>query len=168
MDKEVVLNEYQVLRAEILMRANLLHQHVTVAAVTWVVLLVSSFISYSILEPELFISFLLFIPLVFSSLIFNYQDNQRTLERTAKYIEEVINPKFHGELEWEKWFAKQKQQSQFSSSYKVLVFLLPFLIPIMVLSYHPLNTWQTLLAIFDIVLLVMILVNFRYKLYRVK
>lgn len=168
MSNEVIIEEYRVLRAEIQMRAKLLHQLATMVSIFWLVLIISAFWLQNLLTQALFIDFLLLIPLIFTWLTFNYQDNQRTMERAAKYIDEVLNPKLNNELTWERWFASQKKIYQFSSSFKVLGLLFPFILPIIIFTTQALTNYQTSLGIFDLVLFIIVLINFRYKLYRVK
>jgi hypothetical protein len=167
MDKQAILEEYRVLRAEIAIRLSLLHQIIIFANVLWAVLLIGGLWAYT-LSPSVLQTYLLLVPLVFTGLVFNYQDNQRTLEVTAKYIEVELRSKLKDGLDWEKYFAAQKKRYQFSSAYKIFALMVPFSLPIIILISQNLNVAQTWLSIVDLVLLVLILVNFRYKLYRVK
>lgn len=167
MEKETVIKEFEALRAEIAVRIRIHHQLIALANIFWLVFVIFGTWIFTF-GITIFISYILIIPLVFTGLLFNYQDNQRTMEVTAKYIEEKLKPKLEGTLEWEKYFAGQKKNYQFSSAYKTFAFLAPFVLPIILLIDIPLTRFQTDLAIIDLILLVIALINFRYKLYRVK
>lgn len=123
---------------------------------------------YSFNNSDILKTFLLIVPIVFSGHVFNYQDNQRTLEATARYIDTIIKPKYQASLEWEHFFSAHKKNYQFSSAYKVFSLILPFVLPIILLMSQKLSSFQITLAIIDLALLIIILTNFRYKLYRIK
>lgn len=167
MEKETIIKEFEALRAEIAVRIRIHHQLIALANIFWLVFLIFGAWIFTF-GSAIFITYLLIIPLVFTGLLFNYQDNQRTMEVTAKYIEEKLKPKLERSLEWEKYFASQKKNYQFSSAYKIFAFLAPFVLPIILLINFSLTHFQTDLAFVDLVLLIIALINFRYKLYRVK
>lgn len=167
-EQEIFIEEYKALRAEIAIRLKLLHDIIAFATIFWVVLLIAgiwilTFESYILLN-----TYLLIIPLVFTGIIFNYQDNQRTLEITAKYVEKNLKSVLSSGLEWEQYFAKQKKSYQISSAYKIFALIVPLVIPVVLLISQKLTNFQIVLAIIDLFFLCVVLINFRYKLYRIK
>ena len=120
------------------------------------------------------VTFLLFVPILFDLLGYNYQSNQNSLESIARYIHDSIRPQvkeMSGQdiLGWEKFFAGQKLPFKFESIFKVFPFVLPSFIPLALLSLRiPLTPFQRVLVWIDIVFLILLLENFRYKLRRVK
>lgn len=167
MNKETILEEYRTLRAEIAIRLRLLHQFSALASIFWVVFLLAGFWIQT-LGQNILINYLLLIPLVFIGLTFNYQDNQRTMEITARYIEYVLKPKLADELTWEQYFGKQKKMYKFSSANKIFALIVPLILPIVLLFSANLNQFQITLASIDLILLAIVLYNFRYKLNRIK
>lgn len=169
------LKEYEKLRDEIKERIILLHKTINMAIIFWLIFLLA-IIGLLILDAEksIIYTFLLIIPIIMSLLAFNYQTNQNSLESIAKYCHEKIKPKLDKKynsyiLGWEKFFAIQKRPFRFESVTKVLPFLLPLLIPIyFLIARYPLENYQIIIAVVDIVLLVIVSENFRYKLRRVK
>ena len=167
--------EFAALRRELDDRIRFLHHTINLAVVFWCVLLVAVFYFISCdLPRDLFITFILIIPIVFDLLGYNYQSNQNSLESIAKYIYEVVRPRAAGAsgqeiLKWEKYFAVQKEPFKIESSTKVFAFLLPSAIPFALLALRvPLNGFQRILVYVDIAFLLLMLENFRYKLRRVK
>ena len=172
-EKEILIEEFRALRQEINTRLKILHQQIVVASVFWVVLIVTGIFLSQVYPTGILYNFLLLIPLIFVGLTFNYQDNQRTLETTARYREENLKPKLQkvwGQevFEWEKWFTEQKKRYQFSSSYKLFALLTPFILPMILLFFAVLDGFQFILAITDLIFLIIIIINFRYKLFRIK
>lgn len=167
MTNQIYIEEYKLLRTEIAIRLKLLHHLIAIGNILWAVFLIFGIWVY---QPgtEIFYTYLLIIPIVFAGLTFNYQDNQRTMEATARYVEDKLKPKFENGLEWEEFFASQKKIYQLYSANKIFALLVPFLIPIILLTTQNLSNFQITLAAVDILLFVAILINFRYKLYRVK
>jgi hypothetical protein len=168
-----LIEEFKILRKEVDSRLTILHQLIALASIFWVVLLITGILFLVYFPTQLVNLFLLIIPLIFTGLTFNYQDNQRTLEATARYIEENLKPKLkeidsEEVLGWEQWFVKHKKNYQFSSSYKLFALLIPFIIPILLLILSPLTGLQLILAIVNLFFLVVIIANFRYKLFRIK
>lgn len=167
--------EYRALRFELNERIKFLHQTINLAVIFWLVSLVVSFyFIFSDINPENLKTFLLVLPLLFDLLAFNYQFNQNSLESIARYIHLEIKPrtgKISGEevLGWEKFFAKDKASFKFESSFKILPFVLPSLIPFFFLITRAnLNSWQISLSIADLIFLALVILNFRYKFRRVK
>ncbi len=169
-EKDILLNEYQALRKEILARLQIHHYIVLFASLLWPIFIIAGIVLVNNLQ---FYTYLLLIPLVFTGIVFNYQSNQRVMEATARYIEEKIRPKAqeiinNSAFEWEKYFAGQKKRWQFSSIYTLFSLLIPFFIPIILLFFDSLTEFQKIIAYLDFSLLIVIIINFRYKLYRVK
>lgn len=113
-------------------------------------------------------------PIVLCMLGYNYQSNQNSLESIPKYFFEHIKPIIEKKsntkiLGWEKYFAIQKEPFKVESVAKVFPFILPVLIPIyFLLTKFPLQDYQTIIAIVDIMFFLFMIENFRYKLRRVK
>lgn len=168
--EDILLTEYQALRKEILARLQIHHYIILAASLLWPIFIIAGIVLVNNLQ---FYTFLLLIPLVFTGIVFNYQSNQRVMEATARYIEEKIRPKAQeiikdSAFEWEKYFAGQKKRWQFSSIYTLFSLLMPFFIPIILLFINSLTEFQKIIAYLDLFLLIVIIINFRYKLYRVK
>ncbi len=167
--------EFAVLRQELNSRIKFLHQTINLAIVFWCVLLLATFcfILWG-LPRDLLITFILIVPVIFDLLGYNYQSNQCSLESASKYVYEIVRPRAAGVsgqevLTWEKYFADQKEPFKIESSTKVLAFILPSAIPFALLALRiPLNGYQRALVYIDILFLLLLLENFRYKLRRVK
>jgi len=167
MQNQIHIEEYKALRAEIAIRMKMLHQLIALGSIFWIIFVIFGFWIYQT-GVDAFYTYLLIIPLIFSGLIFNYQDNQRAMESTARYINDVLWPKISDSQGWEKYFGSQKKIGQLSNGNKLFALLIPLLIPIAVLVIGDLSNLQTTLAIVDIAVLLALITNFRYKLYRVK
>ena len=91
-------NEYNNLRGEVTERVKLLHLFILVAVLLNVAFLFMVFAMLiggtSLYEIVLF---LLFMPIVFALLTFNYQANQMTLEGAAGYISHQLREKLSAE-----------------------------------------------------------------------
>lgn len=170
---DILIEEYRALRKEINSRMKLIHFFVFAATCFGLIFLIAGIWLYSFVSLEIFYTYLLLIPLIYVGLIFNYQDNQRALEATARYQEEKIKPKLDklanaDTLEWEMWFVGFKKKVQFSSSYKIFPFILPFVLPIILLINSNLTRSQLYLVYIDLLFFIIVLANFRYKLFRLK
>jgi hypothetical protein len=169
------IKEFECLRHEMHARIKFLHQTINLAIIFWLILLIAVFYLVSRGIPrELLITLLVIAPIIFDLLCFNYQSNQNSLESIAKYIHEAVRPRVAeagGQeiLEWEKYFALLKIPFKFESSFKIFPFVLPSIIPFVLLSMKvPLNFFQYAIIVVDIIFLIFMLENFRYKLRRVK
>lgn len=165
---ELALQEYKDLRKEIRLRVGVLYALLLLAVMLWAAFVLIGYGIFLKFGSKELISFSLLTPIIFSWLSFVYQDNQKTLERVAKYIEEELKPKLDNSIGWEQWFAQQKSFTKISSSYKVFSLLAPYVGAVYLLVGRSLTAGQTNLALLDIFLGVIVLLNFRYKLYRVK
>lgn len=170
---EILIEEFRALRKEIDSRIKILHFLISLGSIFWVIFIIAGILLCQNYSIQIFYSFLLLIPLIFVGLTFNYQDNQRTLETTARYLEINLKPKlkvaFGDEVfGWEQWFASQKRRYRLSSSFKLFSLLVPLILPIILLIYTSLNNFQTILATVDLLLLIVVIANFRYKLFRIK
>lgn len=170
-----VMREFEALRNELNDRISFLHKTINLAVVFCFVSLIAAFYFISCgLSYELLITFLLAVPIVIDLLAYNYQSNQNSLESVAKYIYEVVRPRVmeitgQDVLAWEKYFAVQKHPFRYESVLKVFPFVLPALIPALLLAFKvPLNRFQRILAWVNIAFLLIMVENFRYKLRRVK
>ncbi|KKR28391.1 MAG: hypothetical protein UT61_C0051G0003 [Candidatus Woesebacteria bacterium GW2011_GWA1_39_8] len=167
-------NEYNNLRGEVTERVKLLHLFILVAVLLNVAFLFMVFAMLiggtSLYEIVLF---LLFMPIVFALLTFNYQANQMTLEGAAGYISHQLREKLSAEDQkdfdqWDVFYGRYKKSFQLTSFLKVIPLLLPMTLPIWIYlldsSYmsYPVN----LLIYFDLVLFGLVIFNFRYKIGR--
>lgn len=164
--------EYQTLRSEITERIKILHYSIHLTTVLLALLIIFVFILFFLeADYNILITFLLTIPIFINLLAFNYQSNQNVLESIARYICYELKPQVNISevLNWEYYFAKEKQSFKIDSATKVFPFLIPSLIPIYLLVFsQPLLSFQLFLAYFDLLLLAVMLIGFRYKLRRVK
>jgi len=169
------IKEYEGLRYELSERIKFLHNTINLAIVFWALFIILYFVFVAIgLSKYHIITYLLLIPIVLDMVGYNYQSNQNSLESIAKYFHEHIKPGIKSKykarlLEWEAYFAKQKEPFKVESVTKVFSFIMPTFIPIYLLASNvQLDKPQQILAIFDLILFVLMLENFRYKLRRVK
>ena len=166
------INEYKALRGEIVKRIIFLHQTINLHIILQIILLIFGYLLYSQGQGIIFYALLSTIFLNF--ITFNYQSNQMSLEAISKYIHESLRPKVkdivkEDVLEWEKYFADHKAHYKFEAFFKATPFIFPNLIPLIVLILRPpLGFWENFLIIFDLVLFIIMIENFRYKLRRVK
>lgn len=169
------IKEFERLQSELKDRINFLHTTINLTVIFWMIALVSvfAFITAQV-KWEFIKTFLLIFPIITDLVGFNYQSNQNSLESIAKYIHNVLRPKIANNigkdiLIWDKYFAEQKMPYRFESTFKIFPFVLPSLIPITILvKGASLDSLQFTLVIIDIILLILLLENFRYKLRRVK
>lgn len=167
MNKQISIEEYKALRAEIAIRMKLLHQLIALGSIFWVVLVIFGLFLY-LYHPKILNIFLLIIPVIFAGIVFNYQDNQRAMESTARYLNDELDKKLDSQLGWERFFAGQKKIYQYSNANKLFALLMPFALPIVLLFVGSLSTLEFYLALMDLIILIALLTNFRYKIYRVK
>lgn len=167
--------EYESLRRELNSRVIYLYKIINLAVFLWVVFLGMLFVFWTLeVKKEIIITFLLFVPIIIDLVAFVYQTNQNSLESVARYIHFKIKPRLDKKykvnmLGWEKFFAKEKRPFQYESVTKVFPFVLPSIIPIyLLLAGQELAPYQITLTVVDLVLLVIMIENFRYKLRRVK
>jgi uncharacterized membrane protein len=167
--------EFEQLRGELNNRVDFLHKSINLAIIFWLIFLIMSFFFMAIGMPKnIFYTFLLLIPVVMDLLGFNYQSNQNSLESIPRYFQYHLKPildEKHGDgmLAWEKFFADEKFPFRFESVTKVFPFVLPSIIPFYFLfAKVPLENYQAAILAIDLILLVLMLSIFRYKLRRVK
>lgn len=150
---EQQLEELRSMRIEILERAKALHQMINFAVWLSVVFIVATFWLVKSINPENFEVYILLIPMVFAGLTFNYQANQMTMEAVAGYVRK-LSPG------WEEYYGNHKQKFQLTSFLKILPLLVPQLLPFF---FYNSRLTQPLLWWVDVVLLFLVLFNFRYK-----
>ena len=167
-------NEYNNLRGEVTQRVKLLHLFILVGVLLNVVFLLMVFSLYLGGTPnEKIILLLLFIPIIFALLTFNYQANQMTLEGAAGYISHELSQKLNSEDkksfdQWDVYYGNYKKGFQLTSVLKVIPLLLPMTLPIWIdlffrsYVHYPVD----LLMYFDFALFAFVIFNFRYKLSR--
>lgn len=159
-------DEYLALRAEITARVRLLHLLLAWSAG---LIFVSAIFGYQLYligaDAKQIETFLLFLPIIFSCLTFNYQANQMTLEAVAYYLRDRT-PSRDMAADWERHFGELKRSVQLISFLKILPLLLPQLLPIIFLIRNgwPTEFLDSILISLDLALLLLILFNFRYKL----
>lgn len=158
MSKEV---EYKMLRAEIKTRIKILHQTVNLAVILLAVFLVAGSGLYLASSDQLLMeSYLLLLPLVFAGLTNNYQANQMTLEATARYLASAL-PRLSN---WEEFYGRQKRQFELLSFLKTLPLFIPLTLPLVVWFIFGWPEGKLgILAAIDLLLLILIIFNFRYK-----
>lgn len=154
-------SEQASLRQEILERVKTLHGLLLAASYLSAFFIVAGFL-LSVLAPVPVIYwFILLIPLVFAPLTFNYQANQMTMEAVAAYLRTQENSQG-----WESFYGQYKKGVQLTSFLKVLPLLLPqLLFAVLWITNAPLDTNQQLLASIDLALLLLVIANFRYKIF---
>ena len=167
------VEEYKSLRKEIVARVQFMHQTLNLSVILQIALFVIGYYLY--LNGYDIVLFILLAPVFLNFLTFNYQSNQMTLEAISKYIHESLNSRTKDStssrdaLEWDRYFADHKAHYKFEAFFKVMPLIFPNVIPLALLVLQiPLNPWELTLLIFDLVLLLIIAENFRYKLRRVK
>ncbi|MBI2263211.1 hypothetical protein HYU72_01030 [Candidatus Berkelbacteria bacterium] len=154
--------EYETLSQKGMAREQFLHNTINLHIILQIVLFIVGYILY--LQDYDIVLFVLFIPIFLNSMTFNYQSSQSTLEEIGRYIN-----KHYKELKWERSFAEHREHYKFEAFFKVLPLLFPNTIPIALLVLQtPLNQWEIVILVFDLVLLLIMIESFRYKLRRVK
>lgn len=164
-------NEYNNLRVEVARRAQLLHLFILVAVLfnLTILFMIFALVISGATSYEL-ITFLLFVPIVFALLTFNYQANQMTLEGIAGYVSADLRKKLSKEDQkdfdgWDVFYGAYKKKYQLISFMKVVPLLLPMTLPIWLMLFYP-NTIiypLNILSYFDLALFAFIIYNFRYK-----
>ncbi len=161
--------EYQKLKDEITTRIRLLHLFILVAVLFNLAFLLMMFalIVGGATVREI-ISLLLFVPVIFALLIFNYQANQMTLEGVAGYINHELKNEISKEesvVRWDEYYGNHKKKYQLTSFLKVMPLLLPMTLPIIIWIFYPddISYPINLLMCFDLVLFGLVIFNFRYK-----
>jgi hypothetical protein len=166
MKRDILIAEYTALRAEVTERVKMLHLMLTTAVLLQMVALIVYFIIVDIDA----LRFALTIPIIFAVLTFNYQANQMTLEQVAGYSDH-LRRQLAGDASgsWDEAYGKLKKKYKLTSFLKVWPLLAPMILPfIFLLSYGGLtpDSIGNTLIIVDVLLFLMVIVNFRYKLYR--
>ncbi|TSC97115.1 MAG: hypothetical protein CEN88_169 [Candidatus Berkelbacteria bacterium Licking1014_2] len=172
MNEEWHLNEYRLLRREMISRIKFLHQTLSFSIILQIALLMFGY--YLSIQGKDIVLYLLLIPVLMNFLTFNYQSNQMSLEAIGKYIHEALRPQIKKEFkkdvwQWEQYFSNHKSFYKYEAWLKILPLLLPNVIPIIILiEQMPLDWRGIVILIFDFLLLLIVAANFRYKLRRVK
>lgn len=167
-----LLKEYEVLRLEITERVKLLHQFIALGVIASIIALIIGTLLFAFsAATNTFLGFLLFVPVIFAGLTFNYQANQMTFEGLAYYVNDSLrahvahkdNP---AQSTWDSYYNDHKISYRMTSFFKVLPLLFPQIIPFFVLYYYgwPQHGGLAGLLVFDLVLFVLVVINFRYKL----
>lgn len=160
-------DEHLGLRREITERVKILHSLLGQATG---LLMVSVIFGYYLfvggLPFEQIETFLLFLPIIFACLAFNYQANQMTMETVSYYLCDQF-PEAGGK--WEKYYGDRKRAVQLISFLKTLPLFLPLLLPIVLIAWHgawPTAVFNQVLTSIDLALFALVLFNFRYKISR--
>jgi hypothetical protein len=149
------MDKSEKLREEITERIKILHQIINLAillivfALCFIVWLLT--VSAKIEQIMLFV---LFLPIIFAFLTFNYQANQMTLEGLAKYLKEEG---------WESFYGQYKKGRRLTSFLKVLPLLAPQIVPLIIFPFFVKFSQFGVLIIIDFMLLLLVFINFRYK-----
>lgn len=155
--------EYESIRQEIIARAKLLHQIINLGIILLAAFSISiTWLAGQKIESNLIEHLLLLIPIVYAGLIFNYQANQMTLEALAQYLKEKYRYN-----EWDKFYGRYKIDNRLTSFSKVIPLLLPLFTPLLVILLKnglPTDILGLDLLVLDLILLVPVVLNFRYKL----
>ncbi len=158
------LAEYNQMRQEILARVTMHHQQLVYAVVLQFLSLVFLiWINHLVADWPSTLVFLLVLPIIFAGLTYNYQANQATLESVATYLNQQYNSVG---LKWEEFFGHRKSKQKLISFSKALPLIWPQFIPIIILfaGGWPSGNIESGLMIVDLILLVLTLLNFRFKL----
>lgn len=159
MDRETA--ELTNLRQEILERVKGLHGLITTGTYLSAFFLVAGFFLSTLLPTVTFNWYILTLPLVFALLTFNYQANQMTMEAVGAYLRQKESSEG-----WETFYDRYKKGVQLTSFLKILPLLVPQLLPIILWATNAsLEPNQQLLASADLVLFLLVIANFRYKLF---
>jgi hypothetical protein len=164
-NQELLLKEYEIIRLEIIERAKLLHQLISLSVILSSTLFIVAFWlfpSFSLQQKD---SFLLGLPLLFAGLTFNYQANQMTLESLAGYSRELVKTSPPIQT-WDDFYGKYKYHYQLTSFLKTLPLLVPQLVPYFFFVPLSQTSLGKVLLSVDIVFFLLVLVNFRYKMHR--
>lgn len=154
--------EYTSIRQEIIQRAVLLHQILLWAAILIFIVIAVLALLLSLDSNANYLQlFLLTAPIAFACLTFNYQANQMTLEGLSYYLTD-----HDPHTGWDGYYAKHKRKNEAVSFLKVLPLLLPQLLPILYFCCfnNGASSGFNLIAIFDLFLFLLVILNFRYKL----
>lgn len=157
------LAEYNQLRQEILARATMHHEQLVYAVVIqFVSLMFLVWLNHHQVNWASTELFLLALPMVFAGLTYNYQANQCTLESAAKYLHHQYNSVG---LKWDEFFGSQKSKQHLVSFSKALPLIWPQFVPIVIWIVFgwPTGRLSSALMTVDLILLIVTLLNFRYK-----
>ena len=118
-------------------------------------------------SKELIQWYLLSLPPTFAFLTFNYQANGLTLEIAFRYTQYLFEHDLRDIEDWRPYYIERKGKERLVAWSKSLPLVLPQFIPIVMLVFRqiPFSSFPTrALFLADILLLVLTIVNFRYKL----
>lgn len=167
-------NEYNNLRTEVAKRVQLLHLFILVGVLFNLAILFMIFaMKFQGVSSAEIVLFLLFVPMIFALLTFNYQANQMTLEGIAGYVSADLRKKLDSQDQkdfdgWDVFYGYHKKKYQLTSFLKVLPLLLPLTLPIWIWIIYPTYIIYplNLLVYFDLALFALVIFNFRYKIGR--
>ncbi len=149
------MDKSEKLRQEITERVKILHQIINLAILLIVFALCFIVFLYQQKATEEQIGlFILLQPVIFAFLTFNYQANQMTLEGLAKYLKEEG---------WESFYGQYKKGRRLTSFLKVLPLVAPQFVPLAIWPFFVGFYQFYWLIIIDLVLFLLVLINFRYK-----
>jgi len=168
---KTLLKDFQAMREEILARVKLMFWTINLGVILEVIFLVI----YPFIPSSFRDLYLLLITLIFAGLIFNYQGNQATMEVVARYINHVLRPKIEklagtASVDWEDHWFEARKYLRITSFLKLIPLILPLLIPIVMISHEGFaaSTLQKSLEIFDLIIIVIVIFNFCYKIRSLK
>lgn len=163
-------DEYLSLREEVAQRAILLHQLINTA--TWLTtasLFLIIYLLFAGAERQLIDLLLTFLPIIFAGLTFNYQANQMTLEAVAYRCDRLgKRQQKENATSWDDDYGRHKQKYQLTSFLKVVPLLLPQITSLILAAFGLLTNSALInfLIGIDLLLFVLVLFNFRYKISR--
>lgn len=166
MQEDLLLTEYETTRREVIERAGALHRLIALAStLAFVALIVASILQALHATQEQLWTYLLFLPPIFAGIAFNYQANQMTLEAVAMFSDRLRTQLGGNSMSWDGFYGRWKKAVQLTSFLKTLPLLMPLVIPFYALSlpwikHEPQLMW---LMIVDILLALLVIVNFYYK-----
>lgn len=170
-DQGVLEREHHAFRQEILERVKFLHQVLSLATLLWGALLIFGFfLAWQEVPRQLLLTYILITPIIFSTLTYNYQANQMTMEAVARYLYFHLKPAIKTPTasvkSWDEDYASEKNKYRLISFLKVSPLLLPQSLPIIIvfwLKSLPEGDLNLSLWVFDLFLFGLTLFNFRYK-----
>ncbi len=159
---------YQALQREILERAKILHSIINLAiSFLFVSLIVFFVFKLFLVSKETIQWYLLSLPPIFAFLSFNYQANGLTLEIALRYTQYLFENDLRDIEDWRPYYIERKAKGKLVAFSKTLPLLLPQFIPIVMLVFRQItfsNFSMQALFVADTLLLLLTVVNFRYKL----
>lgn len=161
-------DEYIALRQEVTARALLLHQLLGLLTILEMLIVIISFYFINQRQWSLVYTLLLASPIVLAGLTFNYQANQMTLEAVANYSALLVEPDSKT-IAWDTTYGKIKRNYQLISFLKIWPIIVLHLSPLLLIIGSPSvfkSPINLVLFVCNVVVGLLVLFNFRYKIER--